>query len=209
MFAPVPIWAEDDELSVEVAGRFKDRAVVRINGKQYVLNPGQRSPEGVKLIEARDDGALLEIDGVKREVRMGAVIRPLAAPGSAGGDTEVVVYRDISGMYNTVGSINGLAVPFLVDTGASSIAMNDAQARRLGIDYRVVGQKSWAETASGVVPSYQVMLSRVKLGSIELHNVQAIVIEGDQPSRALLGMSFLGRLQILNEGDRMTLRKKY
>lgn len=197
-----------EELTVEVVGKFRDRAVVLVNGQQHVLRPGQRLPEGVRLIEARDDGAVLEIDGQQRNLKMGAVLRPSSAPATAGA-AEVVVYRNIDGMYNTVGSINGMTVPFLVDTGANVVAMNDAQARRLGIDYRVVGDRSWVETASGVVPSYRVMLSRVKLGEIELHNVQSVVIEGPQPSRALLGMSFLGRLQIINEGDKMTLKKKY
>lgn len=198
------------DLSVEVVGHFRDRAVVRIDGQQYVLKPGQRSPEGVRLVEATESGATLEIQGEEQYVPMGSVMRPLGA-GDANGDAAapVTVYRDARGMFTTVGVINGMPVPFLVDTGATTVAMNADQARRLGIDYRVNGRRGMVETASGVEPVYQVTLSRVKVGSIELHNIRAVVLEGRQPSRPLLGMSFLGRLSIVNEGDRMILRKKY
>ncbi len=122
---------------------------------------------------------------------------------------EVQVWRDGTGMYTTVGSVNGLPVSFLVDTGATAVAMNAQQARRLGIDFRVVGQSSGVTTASGVVNAWAVMLDMVKVGDLLLRNVQAVVLEGEYPETALLGMSYLGRLEIDNDGRLMTLRKKY
>ena len=112
-------------------------------------------------------------------------------------------------MFQTTGSINGLPVQFLVDTGASSVAMNSAEARRLGIDYRVVGEETRVATASGIESAYAVNLERVKVGEIQLHNVAGVVIDGAQPQQVLLGMSFLGQLDMNNEGTVMTLRKKY
>ncbi|MDH3871316.1 MAG: TIGR02281 family clan AA aspartic protease, partial [Gammaproteobacteria bacterium] len=97
----------------------------------------------------------------------------------------------------------------LVDTGATQIAMNDAQARRLGIDYRVTGEPTAITTASRVERAWAVMLDSVKVGDINLRNVSAIVLEGPQPDQVLLGMSFLGRLEIRNDGQLMTLRRKY
>ena len=79
---------------------------------------------------------------------------------------------------------------FLVDTGATSIAMNENEARRLGIDYRVDGKPMVASTASGTSRGWRVTLDRVKIGGIELLGVEAAVIEGGYPTEALLGMSF-------------------
>ena len=122
---------------------------------------------------------------------------------------EFQVWRNTEGMYTTVGSINGLPVPFLVDTGATRVAINANEARRLGIDYRVTGTPSSVTTASGVERAWAVTLERVSVGELELRNVGAVVLEGALPQQALLGMSFLGRLEISSDGRRMTLRKKY
>jgi aspartyl protease family protein len=102
-----------------------------------------------------------------------------------------------------------MPVGFLIDTGATSVAMNSAQARRLGIDYRAQGNSTYVTTASQVVQAFQLTLDRVKLGNIELRNVESVVIDGPQPGEVLLGMSFLSRLDISNEGNRMLIRKKY
>ncbi|WP_410966326.1 TIGR02281 family clan AA aspartic protease, partial [Salmonella sp. SAL4449] len=83
----------------------------------------------------------------------------------------------------------------LVDTGATSIAMNENEARRLGIDYRVDGKPMVASTASGTSRGWRVTLDRVKIGGIELLGVEAAVIEGGYPTEALLGMSFLNRVR--------------
>jgi len=112
-------------------------------------------------------------------------------------------------MYATVGSINGLPVSLIVDTGATQVAMNAAAARRLGIDYRVVGTPAAITTASRVERAWSVTLETVKVGNILLRNVQGVVLEGGQPEQVLLGMSYLGRLEISNDGQVMTLHKRY
>jgi aspartyl protease family protein len=191
---------------VRVVGLFNDRAVVLVDGRQHLLSPGETSPEGVKLVSASSDGAILELDGRR-------ITASLDGRVSARKDTatrrEVQIRRNNTGMYTTVGSINGLPVSFLVDTGATQIAMNAAQARRLGIDYRVVGNPAAVTTASGTERAWMVMLETVKVGELTLRNVSGVVIEGSQPAETLLGMSFLGRLEITNNGQLMTLRQKY
>ena len=119
------------------------------------------------------------------------------------------VFINPRGMYTTVGAINGLPVPFLVDTGASSVAMNSDQARRPGIDFRVDGERVSVVTASGNMPAWRVMPDSVKLGDIEVKNVLGVVIDGAEPGTTLLGMSFLNRLDISNDGQLMTLQLKY
>ena len=133
----------------------------------------------------------------------------VASPYKQKESATVIVSSDARGMYTTVGSINGLPVSFLIDTGATTIAMNAVQAKRLGIDFRITGQKTMVGTASGVAKAYQVTLNKVTLGAITRHNISAVVIEGGFPVQTLLGMSFLGQLDIQREGSVMRIKKKY
>ncbi|MGD2137315.1 MAG: TIGR02281 family clan AA aspartic protease [Gammaproteobacteria bacterium] len=191
---------------VRVVGLFNDRALVEVDGRQHLLRPGETSPEGVGLVSASSDGAVLEVDGRRISA---ALDNRVSARKRRSPDRAVQIRRNSSGMYTTVGSINGLPVTFLVDTGATQIAMNAAQARRLGIDYRVVGSPAAVTTASGTERAWRVSLNTVKVGELRLHDVSGVVIEGPQPAETLLGMSFLGRLEITNNGQLMTLRQKY
>lgn len=189
---------------IVVQGLFRDRAVVTIDGRQRLLRVGERSPEGVLLVSADSAAAVLEVDGRRATYRLGEQIAgTYAAPESS----EVQIWPDTRGMYRTVGSINGLPVHFIVDTGATLIAMNEAEARRLGIDYRLNGERGYASTASGMALTHQVKLRSVKVGDIQLRDVDALVIDGAFPERVLLGMSFLGRLKIENQGAAMLLRQ--
>ena len=199
----MPVQAGTD---VRVVGLFSERAVVLINGKQHVLRVGQVTPEGVKLVAADSESANLEIDGKTVNARLdGRISASKQAPAAR----EFQISRNTRGMYSTVGSINGLTVSFLVDTGATLISINATEAQRLGLDFRVVGTPTMVTTASGVERAWGVMLNTVKVGELELHNVGAVVLEGAQPEQALLGMSYLGRLEMTNAGRLMTLRKKY
>ena len=191
---------------VRVVGLFNNQAVLQINGRQHVLKAGQTSPEGVKLLEADSESAVLQIEGKRVEARLDGRI---SAPVRSTAAREVQVWRNTSGMYTTVGSINGMPVSFLVDTGATQVAMNAGQARRLGIDYRVTGSPAEVTTASGVERAWMVSLDSVKVGELEVRNVQAVVLDGAQPQTTLLGMSYLGRMKITNDGRLMTLQKKY
>lgn len=191
---------------LSVRGLFKDTAILVIDGKQRLLRAGQTSPEGVKLLSADSKQAVIEIDGVRSSHRLGADIGSgFAAPENP----TVRIWPTASNMYPVVGSINGLTVDFLVDTGATIVSMNSHQARRLGIDYAVEGTPSFAQTASGIAKVYLVNLKRVKVGEIELRNVKGAVHEGDFPTVTLLGMSFLGRLDMHRQGGVLELRKKY
>jgi aspartyl protease family protein len=191
---------------VRVVGLFSDRAVVLIDGRQHVLTAGQSGPEGVRLLAADSESALLEIDGREVEARLDGRVSARKRTAEV---QEVQVWRNNAGMYTTVGSINGLPVSFLVDTGASQIALNADEARRLGIDFRVSGTPTAVGTASGMARAWAVTLATVKVGSLEMRNVGAVVLEGNTPQQALLGMTYLGRLEIDNDGRLMTLRKKY
>ena len=197
-------WAIKD---IHVVALFKDRAIVMIDGNKRLLRTGDSSPEGIKLVSADSVGAVFEYRGRTLERQLDGRVH--AAAESPKGHDDVLIFRDRWGMFKTVGSINGLPVKFLVDTGASSVAMNSAQARRLGIDFRVQGESIYVSTASDVTQAYQLKLDVVKVGSIQLRNVTAVVMDGAQPTDVLLGMSFLGHLEMINKGDKLILRRKY
>ena len=203
-FVSTPAWAIKD---IHVVALFKDRVVVMVDGKRRILSTGETSPEGVKLISADSVGAVFEYHGKRLDRQLDGRVRAAVKQRDTGED--VLIFRDSSGMFQTVGSINGLPVKFLIDTGASSVAMNSAQARRLGIDYHVEGDPTYVSTASDVVRAYRVKLDIVKVGSIQLRNITGVVLEGAQPSEVLLGMTYLSRVEMINKGDRLILRRKY
>ena len=192
---------------ITVIGLFKDRVVLSIGGKQRLLRSGQTSPEGVTLVTADSNGAILEIDGQRSRHSLGSRIGTAFGPPPQ--QPAVRVWPTAQGMYAVVGSINGFPVNFLIDTGATLVAMSRREAKRLGIDYLVRGDSSWVTTASGKVKAYYVVLDRVKVGDIALNRVKAAVLDSDYPSEVLLGMSFLSRLDMRREGSHLELRKKY
>jgi aspartyl protease family protein len=192
--------------SVSIYALFNGKAILLVDGTRRVLKAGEESPEGIRLISAstETDEAVIEAEGKRRVLKLGVVIS--AFTGAARAST--TLYASSNGFFHAEGSINGVPLTFLVDTGANTIAMNSATARRVGIEY-LKGQPGVAKTASGFIKIYGLTLNRVKIGEIELHNVEAGVIEGSQPDTPLLGMSFLGRLEMRRDGDKMELIKKY
>jgi aspartyl protease family protein len=192
--------------SLYAVALFPGKAVLEVDGVRHTLAVGEASPEGVELISADSDRAVVRVGGVERELPLGGRIGGQFSSSEA---PSVYVYRDRAGMFTTVGSINGQPVRFMVDTGASAVAISEVEARRLGIQYRLRGEEIRVRTASGIAPAHAVMLDRVKVGGIELRNVQGVVVEGEQPAVALLGMSFLSRLTTRNEGDAMVLERRF
>ncbi len=123
---------------------------------------------------------------------------------SAQGIREVELVRNSQGHYVATGAINGHPVVFLVDTGATDVALSERLARRLGLEKQGGG---FSHTANGVVAVWQTTLDRVSLGVIELRNVRASILPDLKPAdQVLLGMSFLKRLEIEQKGNRLILR---
>lgn len=208
LFALILSWS-DYSMAVErlrVAALFLDKAMVEVDGKNRLLKKGKASPEGVLLISADAKGVVLEIDGVRETYELG---RHVSASYSKPKVQEARIWRGTHGSYTTVGTINGRTVNMLVDTGASSVAMSEVEARRLAIPYLLKGKVIRVSTASsGNVKGYRVLLDRVQVGDILLRNVSGTVIEGSSPREVLLGMSFLGQLQMENSGNMLLLKSK-
>jgi len=190
---------------IEIQGLFANKAVVMIDGNRHILAVGQTSPEGVKLISASSRGAVLEVDGKQKQYPLGNTVSTSFTKRKS---TKETLYKNSGGMYLTFGSINGRSVRFLVDTGATAVAMNTSQAKQLGIRYDKIGKPAGISTASGFENGWRVRLKTVTVGNITERNVEALVIDGNHPGPILLGMSFLGRLNVEHEGSAMTLRQK-
>lgn len=180
-------------LDIVVVALFKDRAVLMNNGSRVVLNTGDTSDQGVRLIRANSEEAVVDVNGVAQTLTLGTEISASFAPPP---EREVQIFRDAGGMYLVTGSINGHVIEFLVDTGASEVAMNAAQARRLGLNFRYEGEPRRVQTANGLANAYLLTLKAVRVGDIEVKNVRAFVIDGEYPVKVLLGMSFLERVDM-------------
>ena len=193
-------------LDVDVVGLFAGKAVVRIDGgAPRTLSAGQTSPEGVRLVRADSNEAEFEIAGGRQVMglgrgRFGGALSAQAA--------SVTLYADNGGHFVTDAMINGRAVRVLVDTGATLVAMNSREAARVGLDVRG-GQRVNMSTANGVVAARGTKLDTVQIGAITLHNVDAVVHDGDSPSIVLVGMSVLNRLEMKREGGQLVLTQRY
>jgi aspartyl protease family protein len=192
---------------IHVVATTAGRAVVSINGaKPRTLAIGQ-TLDGVKLLSADSQSATFEVEGQKRTLGPGegAAVATVAFPSS--GDRATLV-ADAAGHFITAGVVNGTTLRFLVDTGATSVVLSSADARRAGVNY-LAGTRSSTQTANGVISVYNVKLDSIKVGDITLTAVDAAVVEGDKLPIALLGMSFLNRMEMRRDGTTMTLIRKY
>jgi aspartyl protease family protein len=200
--ASLPAEATD----VNVVGVFPGKAVLVINGgAPRTLAVGAKSPEGVKLLGVEGDNATLEIDGKRHRLAMGQGFGSGEGGGSRSETTTLTA--DGRGHFVTMGSINGVPVRFLVDTGATLVSIGAADAVRAGVEYRK-GEPGMTMTANGPTQVWRIKLNAVRVGETTLNNVEAAVHAIDLPV-ALLGMSFLNRMEMNREGSTMTLRKRF
>ena len=192
--------------NVSLQALFKDKAIIMVDGARHVLNSGEQGPDGIRLVatDTQEEKAEIEIEGKREVLRLGMVSTGLAPKSRA----SVVLYPEPSGHYFAEGLINGVRVRFMVDTGSTIIGMSSITADRIGIDYRKLGRPGYVNTASGTVPSYHVKLASVKVGDITLHDVDAGILEGSSPRETLLGMSFLGHLNMRRDYDKLELLER-
>ena len=174
-------------------------------GEPKTVKVGQKW-RGVTVLAVERERAVVEVDGAKRTLALGQHYRSGGSTAGSGRQS-VTLSADTRGHFVSDGAVNGLQVRFLVDTGASVIALPAADAARMGIDYRK-GERGLVQTAGGTTPVYRVILDHVKLGAIELTAIEAVVIEQGLEI-ALLGMSFLNRVEMKRDGHSMTLTRRF
>jgi len=191
---------------ISVVGVFPNKAVLVVDGgapKTYSV--GASIADGIKLVAADSSGATIDINGKRQTIAMGEHFN--RAPSSGGGKQSVTLQADGQGHYMVSGQINGGSVRMLLDTGATLIALPASDAVRLGIDYKK-GTPAYVNTANGVAPAYKIKLNTVKVGDIEINQVDALVQEQGLPI-ILLGMSFLNRTEMRRDGAHMVLTKRF
>jgi len=191
---------------VALIGVVGDKAAVFAldGGDPKAVKVGQ-TWNGISVLSVERGEATVEIEGKRRVLKIGQHHRSAPAPSS--NRQSVTLAADPRGHFVSQGSINGNPVRFLVDTGATTVALPAAEAQRLGIDYRK-GERGYTNTAGGVVPIYRVRFDSVKLGAIELVGVDGIVIEQGLDI-ALLGMTFLNRVEMQRDGQTMVLIRRF
>ena len=191
--------------SVQLAGRMGERALLVVDGQTQMLAVGQ-TVAGIRLLRWVDDSAEIESGGRPQRLRVGGTPAQVGAPPAPGRGREIVITAGPGGHFTTAGLVNGRPVRFMVDTGATLVALGRDDAQRLGLDL-AAARPLLMQTANGAVQGHLVTLSSVRVGDVELSNVGAVVLPMAMPV-LLLGNSFLARLQMRRDNDVMRLELK-
>jgi aspartyl protease family protein len=159
------------------------------------------------VLSTTGDSAVVDIKGQRVNLRVGDAPASVGAKAGTGGATKIVLQAGTGGHFMPSGQINGKPVQFLVDTGATAIALSVADAERIGLNYKA-GQAVQANTANGVSQAWAVKLRSVKIGDVEVFDVDAAILPQAMPF-VLLGNSFLTRFSMRREADQMTLVRQH
>lgn len=195
-------WVAATEIQVEAL--LPGLAVMQIDGRRVTLREGQ-SDSGVKLLAADAQSALVEVGGRQQRLR---VSQRISGQFAAPAERSITIPRNDQMQYVTTAEINNVRLSVIVDTGANIIALNRRDARAVGIA-NDEGVAARVQTAGSIVPARRVVLDAVTVGGIRVEGVAATVIDGDQPSVALLGMSFLQHVDIQEQGGILTLKARW
>jgi aspartyl protease family protein len=139
---------------------------------------------------------------------VGLRLRSQLVPGYpvASGERELTVAEDANGGYQVIGAVNGAAVRFLIDTGASDIVLTGTDAHAAGIDVEALDYGRAFATANGVAHGATATVKQLQVGGIVLNNVR-VSVQREGLGVSLLGMSFLRQLKSFGFGQhRMMLR---
>ncbi|MFZ2267172.1 MAG: retropepsin-like aspartic protease [Azonexus sp.] len=190
---------------VGLAGIMGSKVMLMVNGGEPQAVAIGQSLGGVKVLSIQGDQAIVEIGGKKRPLRVGQ--HAIGAAASGDGSGKIIMSADAKGHFHVLGTVNGASVRFMVDTGATMIALGASDARRMGLDFDK-GQKGMAQTANGTALVSKFVLETVTIGDVTMHYVDAVVMPTEMPE-ALLGMSFLNRMEMQRDGSTMTLKKRF
>ncbi len=193
--------------NINVIGVFPGKGAVFVvdGGQPQSVRVGQKLG-AVTLVSVDKSGAVIEEAGRRRSIALGQ-----HTPGRAAGPgrvPQVTLAADGRGHFIADSTVNGAGIRFLVDTGATMIAIPGNEARRIGLQF-ADAPKSVVQTANGPASAYRIKLDSVKIGEIELLNVDAIVLDGGGLTQPLLGMSFLNRVEMRREGESMSLIRRF
>ncbi len=191
--------------AVALQGMLGPKALLMVGGgAPRAVAPGD-THNGVKVLSTSGDQAVVMVDGHRVTLRVGEAPASVGQAPPAGGD-RIALTADGRGHFITQGSINQRPVQFMVDTGASVVALGQTEADRLGLNYKA-GRQVTMNTANGAAPGWLFKLASVRVGDVTTYEVDAVVTPAAMPN-ILLGNSFLNRFNMRREGDRMMLTKR-
>jgi aspartyl protease family protein len=193
--------------SVALQGMLGSKALLIVDGAApKSVAPGE-THKGVKVLSTLGDQAVIEINGKRHTLRVGDAPASVGGAMTASRGSKIVLTAGTGGHFLTPGAINGRPTQFLVDTGATSVSMSVQEAERLGIDYKK-GQLGRSSTANGTVTTYLVKLASVRIGDVEIYDVDGNVVPAGMPY-ILLGNSFLTRFQMTRQNDQLVLERRF
>ena len=188
---------------VRLAGSMGSKALLVIDGQPHTLAVGQQAL-GVTLQQVDAASALVLVNGQSLRLQLGAAPARLAGTSAApSGNSQIVLSAGSGGHFMTSGMINGRAVQFMVDSGATLVALSEREAGHIGLDLRKA-RRGVTQTANGTVPVHLLSLDSIRVGEVVLSNVPAVVVSADMPY-VLLGNSFLQRFRMQRDGNVMRL----
>lgn len=194
--------------SVAMTGSMGSKALLVVDGGAPKALAAGESHRGVKVVAVRADQVTVEVGGKRQNIDLGGAPVSIGGGGGGGaGGTQIVLTASSGGHFVTSGSINGRSTQFMVDTGATSVAMSADEARRLGINFEQ-GEPGQGSTANGLIPIWRVSLKSLRIQDVEVHGVDAVVVPSGMP-HVLLGNSFLTRFQMKRENDMLTLTRRF
>ena len=183
--------------SVALSGVMGSKALLVVNGSAKTMGVGELHA-GVKLVSVSAQDAVVEVDGKRVQLSLGGTHVNLGGSGSEASGSRIVLTAGSGGHFITRGTINGKSVQFLVDTGATSVAMSQAEAERIGLKYKD-GQMGISNTANGQVMMYRTKLSSVRINDVQVFDVDAAV-QCDGLGHRSVAESRVGN--VADEGDR-------
>jgi len=198
-----------DAREVVLAGVFPGKALIVVDGgAPKAVGVGTTTADGVRIIGADSEGATVEVDGRRFRLVVGQHAVNVSRSRDGGGRaTGITIQGDLRGQFQVTGTVNGASMLFMVDTGATFVSLGRSDALKAGVDF-TKGEPAFMQTANGVVRAWRVSLDTVRVGDVTLRNVDGIVHGTDMPF-ALLGMSFLNRMELRREGTSLQLRQRY
>ncbi len=193
--------------TVGLSGMLGNRALLIVDGgAPKSVAPGDTF-QGVKVVSTMGDQAVVEMSGKRYTLRVGDAPASVGKGGPTASGGKIVLSAGTGGHFMAQGSINGNSIQFMVDTGATAVSMSVADAERMRVDYKA-GRPVRMNTANGQTQGWAVKLNSVRVGDVEIFDVDAVITPQSMPF-VLLGNSFLSRFQMQRDNDQMTLTRRY
>lgn len=194
-----PSWSQ----SVGLAGILGSKALLVIDGGAPKALAKGEVYQNVTVLQIQTDSVSVSIKGTTRDLRLGE--SPISVR-SSGSKDKLILQPDPNGHFITAGSIQNERVVFMVDTGASMVSISKKDADRIGLKYKE-NMSVMMSTANGISNAWQTKLTNVRIGDIDVPDVDAIITPQPMPY-ILLGNSALKYLQMSRNSEQMILEKR-